>query len=341
MHQIAHQNQPFVDHGDERIRAPAPGVAVGDLFEEVGLFMKSFAADLNVHGKVGTDIEGRVNVDELESAGLFDLAAQRAALEGGENEFVVARILVTEQPDRLLFENSGGFFEGVPQDYVAGTKTPRNYRNPFLVQAMVELNMIDTMGYGIHGMFAGQAKRFFPLPDYDLSDPGAVKMTLYGKIVDPAYSRLLIQKTGLSLPDIQALDRIQKQLPVKKDAVDRLRRAKLIEGRNPHLHIAASIAAVTDTKAHYIRNRRQDSTFYQKLITDYLEQFGSTSRKELDDLLFPKLPDSFDSTQKSTLVHNLLTQLRRKNRIRNQGTRGESSWVIAQRKPETHKGKSS
>ena len=252
-----------------------------------------------------------------------------------------ARILVTEQPDRLLFENSGGFFEGVPQDYVAGTKTPRNYRNPFLVQAMVELNMIDTMGYGIHGMFEGQARRFLPLPDYDLSDPSAVKMTLYGKIVDPAYSRLLIQKTGLSLPDIQALDRIQKQLPVKKDAVDRLRRAKLIEGRKPHLHIAASIAVVTDTKAHYIRNRRQDSTFYQKLITDYLEQFGSTSRKEIDDLIFPKLPDSFDSTQKSTLVHNLLTQLRRKNRIRNQGTRGESSWVIAQRKPETHKEKSS
>jgi ATP-dependent DNA helicase RecG len=252
-----------------------------------------------------------------------------------------SRILVTELSDRLLFENSGGFFEGVPQDYVAGTKTPRNYRNPFLVQAMVELNMIDTMGYGIHGMFEGQAKRFFPLPDYDLSDPGAVKMTLYGKIVDPAYSRLLIQKTGLSLPDIQALDRIQKQLPVDADIASRLRKAGLIEGRKPHLHIAAFIAAATDTKAHYIRNRRQNNSFYHKLITDYLEQFGVASRKELDDLLFPKLPDSFDLNQKATLIHNLLTQLRRKNMIRNQGTRGESSWVIAQRNARMHKGKKS
>lgn len=250
-----------------------------------------------------------------------------------------ARILVTEQPDRVLFENSGGFFEGVPQDYVAGTKTPRNYRNPFLVQAMVELNMIDTMGYGIHGMFEGQAKRFFPLPDYDLSDPCAVKMTLYGKIVDPAYSRLLIQKSGLGLADIQALDRIQKHLPVGADAIAQLRKAKLIEGRKPHLHIAAFIAAATDTKAHYIRNRRQDNTFYQKLITDYLDQFGSASRKELNDLLFPKLPDSFDQDEKYTLVHDLLTQLRRQNRIKNQGTRGAPRWMLAQRKPALHKGK--
>jgi ATP-dependent DNA helicase RecG len=252
-----------------------------------------------------------------------------------------ARILVTEQPDRLLFENSGGFFEGVPQDYVAGTKTPRNYRNPFLVQAMVELNMIDTMGYGIHGMFEGQAKRFFPLPDYDLSDPGAVKMTLYGKIVDPAYSRLLIQKSGLSLPDIQALDRIQKQLPVDTDTAVRLRRAGLIEGRKPNYHISAAVAALTDTKAHYIRNRRQNSLFYQKLIADYLEQFTSANRRELEDLLLPKLPDTFSAAEKETLVHNLLTRLRTKGLIENKGTRRDSCWTLKQRKPTPNKRKSS
>ena len=52
--------------------------------------------------------------------------------------------------------------------------------------------MIDTMGYGIHEMFAGQARRYFPMPDYDLSDPNAVKMTPHCRIVDVAYSRMLI-----------------------------------------------------------------------------------------------------------------------------------------------------
>jgi len=70
------------------------------------------------------------------------------------------RIIVTELPDRLIFENEGGFFEGQPGDYIAGNKTPRRYRNPFLAQAMAELNMIDTMGYGIHSIHVGQALPF-------------------------------------------------------------------------------------------------------------------------------------------------------------------------------------
>lgn len=54
-----------------------------------------------------------------------------------------------------------------------------------------------------------------PEPDYDLSDPLAVKMTVYGSVVDPAYSQLLIQKTDLPLDEIPALDRVQKRLPLK------------------------------------------------------------------------------------------------------------------------------
>lgn len=78
------------------------------------------------------------------------------------------RIIVTEQPDCLYFENEGRFFEGLPEDYIIGNKTPRRYRNPFLAQAMAELNMIDTMGYGIHSIHVAQARRFFPMPDFDL-----------------------------------------------------------------------------------------------------------------------------------------------------------------------------
>jgi ATP-dependent DNA helicase RecG len=86
------------------------------------------------------------------------------------------RIVVTEQPDKLIFANEGGFFEGQPDEYVHGNRVPRRYRNPFLAQAMAELNMIDTMGYGIRDMYTGQARRYFPMPDYDLSEASVVKM---------------------------------------------------------------------------------------------------------------------------------------------------------------------
>ncbi|WP_429886294.1 RNA-binding domain-containing protein [Geoalkalibacter halelectricus] len=238
------------------------------------------------------------------------------------------RILVVEQPDRLIFENEGGFFEGKPEDYVTGDKTPRRYRNAFLAQAMAELNMIDTMGYGIYAMHIGQARRYFPMPDYDLSESTAVRMTIHGRVVDPAYSRLLIQKTDLPLDRILALDRVQKRLPISDEMIRRLRRDGLIEGRKPNLHVSASVAKATASKVEYIRTRAQDDDFYCKLITDYLKKFGSASREEIDKLLLDKLSDALDEVQKKKKIANLLTKLRRNKVIRNCGSRFQPRWEL-------------
>lgn len=240
------------------------------------------------------------------------------------------RIIVTEQSDRLILENEGAFFEGMPEDYISGNKTPRRYRNPFLAQAMTELNMIDTMGYGIHSIHIGQAKRYFPMPDYDLDEPDAVKLTIHGKIVDPAYSRLLFQKTNLPLDEILALDRVQKRLPLTDEMVKRLRRDGLIEGRKPNLHISASVAKVTAEKAAYIRTRAQDDDYYCKLITDYLKKFSKASRTEINRLLIVKLSDVLDEDQKINKISNLLTKLRRHGRIVNKGSNKRPSWQLVE-----------
>jgi len=247
------------------------------------------------------------------------------------------RILVTEQPDKLIFENEGGFFEGLPGDYISGHKTPRRYRNAFLAQAMSELNMIDTMGYGIHEMHTGQARRYFPMPDYDLDDAEAVKMTVYGSVVDPAYSRLLIQKIDLPLDEILALDRVQKRLPLADDMIKRLRRDGLIEGRKPNLHVSASVAKVTSSKVDYIHTRAQDDDYYAKLISDYLSKFGEASREEINKLLLPKLSDSLSDDQKTTKINNLLTKWRRAELIRNLGSDPASRWSLTEKTAENKK----
>lgn len=241
------------------------------------------------------------------------------------------RVVVTEKPDRLVFENEGSFFEGQPDDYLEGNKIPRRYRNPFLAQAMAELNMIDTMGYGIHDMHARQARRYFPMPDYDLGDAGAVKLTVYGGVVDPAYSRLLIQKTDLPLADVLALDRVQKKLPIPNEAVARLKRQKLIEGRKPNYHVSATVAEATASKADYIRTRPQDDAFYAKLLTDYLEKFGQASRAEIGRLLTDKLSDALDHKQKYNKISSLLTKLRRAGVIVNTGSDTAPCWRLAER----------
>ena len=238
-----------------------------------------------------------------------------------------ARIVVTETIDRLVFENSGAFFDGAPGDYVTGNRIPQRYRNPFLAQAMAGINMIDTMGYGIHAMFTGQARRYFPLPDYDLTESKVVRMTLHGALVDPGYSRMLIQKTGLPLADILALDRVQKKLPLDAATARRLRSTHLIEGRRPNLYVSAAVAITEADKAGYIRTRAQDDTFYEKLVGDYLTKFGSATRKEIDKLLWDKLSDALSHKQRVIKISNLLARMREVGAIENQGGRKSPHWV--------------
>ncbi|MFW2343089.1 RNA-binding domain-containing protein [Brevundimonas sp.] len=241
-----------------------------------------------------------------------------------------ARVVVTEHPDRLVFENMGNFYEGKPEDYVSGDKRPPRYRNPFLAQAMTELNMIDHMGYGIHDIYQRQRKRFFPLPDFDLQTDDMVRLTIHGRIVDPAYSRLLMQRTGLDLVDVLALDRVQKGLPITDDAIKHLRRNKLIEGRKPKFHVSAQVAAATSTMADYVRTRAQDDEFYAKLLKDYLAGAGTASRQEINLLLLNKLSDALTTEQKLKKVANLLTKFRRQGLIVNTGPRAAPQWQLAE-----------
>ncbi|MCK4793230.1 MAG: putative DNA binding domain-containing protein, partial [Desulfobacteraceae bacterium] len=184
------------------------------------------------------------------------------------------RIIVTERPDRLVFENAGSFFEGSVEDYTTGERTPGRYRNPFLAQAMVNLNMIDTMGYGIHRMFLEQRRRSFPLPDYDLSDSAKVHLTIYGRLIDENYTGLLMEARDLPLATVILLDRVQKGQQIAREDANRLRKQSLIEGRFPKLFVSARIAAATEDKAVYIRHRAFDDAHYKQMILDFLKKFG-------------------------------------------------------------------
>ena len=228
-----------------------------------------------------------------------------------------------------MLENAGRFFEGAPEDYVRGDKTPRGYRNPYLVQAMVELNMIDQMGYGIQRMYETQRKRYLPMPDFEVSGD-AVVMTVYGGVVDPAYTRVLMENGGLQLTDVLALDRVQKGLEVPDGAIRVLRRRGLVEGRKPRFRVSAAVAAASSMKAQYIKTRAFDDQHYADMVVEYLREFGSASRKDVDDLLWNKLSDALDETQKSNKIGNLLSGLRNRKFIFNAGSRAVPKWALCE-----------
>jgi ATP-dependent DNA helicase RecG len=242
------------------------------------------------------------------------------------------RIIVTEKPDKLIFENVGSFFEGKPEDYILGEKTPCCYRNLFLVEAMVLLNMIDKMGYGIYDMNKHQTKRYLPLPDYDLSNANTlnptVKMIVYGDFIDLAYSKILMEKTDLYLSEIIALDRVQKKLALSKEAIYNLKRKKLIEGRKPNFYVSAIVAEVTDKKAEYVRNRPQDDAHYIKLITDYIVKYKKVTRKEIDNLIKKHLNEILTEDQKVRKIHKFIIKMHKSGIIYNEGTRAKPIWRV-------------
>jgi ATP-dependent DNA helicase RecG len=239
-----------------------------------------------------------------------------------------SRIIVTETPDFLTFESAGRFFEGQVSDYTLGNRTPQRYRNPFLAHAMVNVNMIDTMGYGILRMFQEQRRRFYPLPDFDLSHPDKVLVTVHGKVIDPNYTALLMEQQDLPLETVVLLDRVQKRLPIEKPEAAFLRKRKLAEGRFPKLFVAAHIASATGDKAQYIKNRAFDDDHYKQMILEFLKQFGQATRKEIDDLLLDKLSDVLDEAQKRNKVRNFLQSLASAGLIRNSGSRARPRWVL-------------
>jgi len=224
------------------------------------------------------------------------------------------RVLVTEKVDRLIFENAGGFIDGSPLDYFPGNKTPRCYRNPWLAQAMVQLGMIDTMGYGIHTMAITQRQRFFPLPDYEKSTADKVTLEIFGHSIDENYSMLLLEKKDLGFDTVIMLDRVQKKLPISDAAATDLRRKKLIEGRKPAYFVSAHVAATTGTQATYTRNIGIQKAKQKQFVLDHLSQFGTTSREKLDELLTDMLPAGLTPQQKRNRITNLLTDMRARDR---------------------------
>lgn len=239
-----------------------------------------------------------------------------------------ARIIVTETPDQLTFENSGGFFDGSYEDYILGQKTPKNYRNKALVQAMVNIKMIDTQGYGIHTMYMKQKERFLPLPDYSDSTPSCVILHLPGRVMDENYSKLLMEKTDMTLTTAIMLDMIQKGRGslLSTEAIAELRQLGYIEGRRPIIYISKKIANISGQKAQYSRHKGLDMKKCESLLQDSMTDHGTMSKKEIEQLLWELLSDIMDDKKKHAKIHNFLTKLKKENKIGNTGMGPKTKW---------------
>lgn len=229
------------------------------------------------------------------------------------------RIYLNEFEDKLILANPGAFLPGSIEPILQPSYNPPFYRNQLLSEMMVKFNLIDTQTMGIRRVFRIQQEKYFPLPDYDISSAQQVRVTVYGKVIDENYTRVLFNNPDFDLTTVYLIDKVQKHEQISKDAVKYLRKLGVIEGKMPNIFVSASVAETIDEKAQYVKNKGFDDDFYRKLIVNYLKKFGKASKEDIRKLLMDKLPDAMGSMQKENKIRNLLYGMRTKGLIERDG----------------------
>jgi ATP-dependent DNA helicase RecG len=231
-----------------------------------------------------------------------------------------ARINVVEfEDDHLIFSNYGSFLPKSVEDVVLNDTPEEVYRNPFLVEAMKNLDMIETQGGGIRKIFNFQKQRFFPLPDYSFDD-NKVKVTITGKILDENFAKIIIKNSNLGLDEIILLDKVQKHKEISETEFRHLKKAKYIEGRRPDIYLSYDIIDSTNDEnlqAEYLANRSFDDSHFKEMILECLKKWGKTKRDKIDKLIIPKLSNALSDEKKKNKVTNYLSALRIEGKIVN------------------------
>jgi ATP-dependent DNA helicase RecG len=180
--------------------------------------------------------------------------------------------------------------------------------------------MIDTIGSGIKKMFTKQKDRFFPMPDYDISDETRTRVTILGEIINDNYAFLLKTRTDLSLEDVIGLDKVQKKKTITEPEVNRLRDLKLIAGWLPNIQI------ITEDRPENIPYRE-----YKKMILNYIKEKGSATREDIETLIIPTLPFDMPKDKKQRKISNITAKLANEGKIKNQSISTKSSvWVLTE-----------
>lgn len=239
------------------------------------------------------------------------------------------RIYVNEFEDKIKFTNPGDFIPQKIENVLEVSYNPPFYRNQLLAEAMASFHMIDTATLGIRRAYNIQKAKYFPMPDYNVSTGTQVEVTVYGKSLNDNYMHILYDHQDLDLQTVFLLDKVQKGLPIDKADADRLRSFKLVEGRLSSLYLSASAAKSIDESANYIKNKGFDDKYYKDLIVEYLKKYERAKKKDIRDLLWDKLPNALNDTQKENKIRNLLSSMKKKDIIEPDSSNQQKSyWIL-------------
>ena len=156
------------------------------------------------------------------------------------------RVGVVEFPDRVLLTNVGDFLPGDVETVIRQDAPQAIYRNPFLADAMVELNLIDTQGGGIKRMFETQRRRSFAAAGLR---PDRARARCREHLRPNPRRALHATPDGANRSASQAghlfSTGCRRGCRSSGTSTERLKTAGLVEGRYPSLMVAGPVARAT------------------------------------------------------------------------------------------------
>ena len=237
------------------------------------------------------------------------------------------KINVLEYEDRLVFKNEGSFIPGTIEKAIEPGYRPPYYRNRLLADAMVNTDMIDQNAIGIRNVYEIQRGRMLPLPTYDLTEAGRVSVTIYGRVLDEKYTRLLASEPKMDLETVFMLDLVQKGSPITQEQARTLRSRGLVEGRYPKLTLSSKVAGIIGTHEEYVRQKGLDTSICKEFVVKLLRTRPCT-RAEIVSAISHALPEDMSDEQRRKHVSYLLQELRKERRIRREGTKRNARWMV-------------
>jgi len=237
------------------------------------------------------------------------------------------RIVVVERQDRIEIGNVGDFIPHDVEMVIRENAPQYESRNDFLSTAMANLGLVDSEGGGIKRMFEIQRQRLFPLPDYDLSKPNVVKVTLHGRIIDERYSRLLMEREDLNLGQLFLIDQLQKGKDIGPKGHQRLEGFGFPIGRYPNIIPMSVAAQATPDQSDSTRYSDFSVEHYLEMIVNFVASNGPVSLEQIDRYMRDVLPSMWTDEDKKSEIRDFVQRLRQSNRIENQVIEGSSMWI--------------
>lgn len=156
-----------------------------------------------------------------------------------------------------------------------------------------------------------------------------VSVTVYGKVLDKNYTRLLHSNGDLDLKTVFLIDQVQKRKTISKDDYKSLRKSGLVEGRYPALYVSYKIAEAVGDKAGYVRNKGLDEKILKELVISALKN-GPQKKADIYEAVKHAFPDVLTEEKQYKKLSNLLQKMKKEGIVDVRGSAVHAEWFLVE-----------